>query len=91
MLTIVLHCLLKKSLNTFPFAKKSETSRLPIDSDGIRGILEPLTKVFKIDQHFLAAVLGLLILFERRSWYLNLEFKVSRSPLSQIQPVFPFN
>ena len=71
--------------------KKSGTSRLPTDSDGIRGILEPLAKVFKIDQYFLAAVLRLLILFERRSWYLNLELKVSRSPLSQIQPVFPFN
>ena len=49
LLTIVLHCLLKKSLSKFAFAKTSVTSRLPANIGGIRGILEPFTKVFKID------------------------------------------
>ena len=38
--TIVLHCLLKKSLNKFPFSNKSVTIRLLTYSGGIRGILQ---------------------------------------------------
>ena len=49
LLTIVLHCLLKKSLNKFAFVKKSVANRLPTNIGGIRGILELLTKVFMID------------------------------------------
>ena len=46
----MLYRLLKKSSNKLAFAKKSVTSRLPTDSGGIRGILEPFAKVFKIEQ-----------------------------------------
>ena len=98
----MLYRLLKKSSNKLAFAKKSVTSRLPTDSGGIRGILEPFTKVFKIEQ---AALLESLSFFARRLCYLNLEeftafdmfvviafsiIWIAKSPLSLIQPVFSF-
>ena len=60
LLTIRLHCLLKKSLNKITFPKKLVTSRLSTESDGIREILEPFTKAFKIEQKVLAPVLVLV-------------------------------
>ena len=50
LLTIVVHCLLNKSLKKIDFAKKLVTCQLPADSGGIRGILELFIKVFKIKQ-----------------------------------------
>ena len=47
---IGLHCFLKKSLNRFALAKKSVTNFLFTRRGGIKGIFEPLTNVFKIDQ-----------------------------------------
>ena len=50
LLTILMHCLPKKSLNKLVFAKKSVASQLPTDNGSIMVILEPFTKVFKIDE-----------------------------------------
>ena len=44
LLTIVLHWLLKK-LRKLAFAKKPVTGQLPIDSGGIRGILEKFLRL----------------------------------------------
>ena len=50
LLSIVVHCLLKYSLNKLAFTTKSETSWLPTNNGGISGILVPFAIVFNIFQ-----------------------------------------
>ena len=70
LLSIVVYCWLKYSLNKFAFTKKSVTSWLPTNNGGISGILS-LANVFSIYQQVFGAALGSLSLFKRRSWYFS--------------------
>ena len=57
-------CSVKSSFNRFALSKMSVENSLLTVRDGIKGIIELLTNVFKIDQKVFGAVLGILSLTE---------------------------